>query len=533
MLGALEELFLSEFFLNKAILRNHVDDNVLFSILADTYFIDSNVAQELKILLQMEEVVGVETEKDYMLYQREKKFLGDQINYDYRIDEIISIKENAIMTATEYALNYDIELTRISIFNLLTSVVNAGKIPALRLFGFYQCAGILVNQDTYAGIKTLKQCAKWGDIQSILLLIKYDTKEREINIGRLKFWVKGSPYIGFIDIVARAFGNCIIDSLENEKLMKKVFNTGIAQKDTFNSQIARIVYGGSIPLKDKSKIIFSGNKELMSQAGDLPLNMKNYNDSIIDLNFDALAVKRESEIQHLKHNIQDAFIHDDDNYKPLCICSDNKYFLNLYKGLFKGLGKEFNVAEFNVSELMPFDLEPTTSNIFFRKINEKKFNIFLLTFTGETDIETGNIAKTFLKANVRRNFRMMNPSVTIDISGILPICFCDFNNLKYFENLCDIVEVKDMDESEIPNICLDITNRVMSIYKCKIMNVNFLYKYFVSKSPDLINDVVYDIVKNSKGLKEIALTEENVIDIIKSKQKHSRYGFGGCSNEDQ
>ena len=200
MFNATVELFLSEYFLAKAVLGKHLDDGEkLFDSLSKIFLIAKADQDKLYRLTENDIAKAITTDKDFMQHQRMHKYsqlIGFEGEDDYNAEweEVASIKGNAILTAQNLNLVLDADASRNVVYTCISTAATSGMISALRLTGVLQCEGIFLGKNAKAGIKNLSKAANWNDCVSTLALLQYQKETRKFNLMRLRQEVADTPF---------------------------------------------------------------------------------------------------------------------------------------------------------------------------------------------------------------------------------------------------------------------------------------------------------------------------------------------------
>ena len=532
MKNFISELFMSEYFLYKAVLGKHLPGSrVLFNALGKMCFLSDGKLKELYRLIHSEEVENIATEQDYMQYRRIRQYaelIGMPQPCTPELDEIINVKGSAIAKAAALKIKPETEVSQSVSYSLVASAANAGLIPALRMLGVMQCEGVFVDKNEKAGIANLSKCACWNDIYGILALLNYCEDTREYNVSRLNAAVKDTPYEKLYFDAVKRYGVSSAEKIKEVRLLEKAFNSSAVKRETFDPRCARILYCNALHLKDKEDVIFTESKELLSIIAALPLKLSfGKTDKLGEAVFRSLHLQREEEIAKIQSKLKGASYRNLNSYRPLCLCSDSEYVLNMYADAILSNPGNIHVERIDVSELNDYDLEPTPSNIFMRTADEDKDNYYLLFFCGEISERTANAVKSFLQSSKRSRFHLNSPCTTLDLSGILPICFSDKNNVKLIEQFCDVIRLSDIDGNELPAAIDDMLSKKKKLYRLSDVSLdNKMYEEFKSFDIDSVEKILDSAVREYgvKGEK-LSLTEECLSPVI-AENSSGRIGFG-------
>lgn len=463
------EMFLSEYFLGKAVLGKYLsDDKELFSVLSKICLIPEEERGKLYDLAENETAKKITTDKEYMQHRRLQKYsvlMGEEQTINAVWEEIVKLKGNAIILAHENHLAAESEGARNGVYTNLSAAAASGSILALRMIGILQCEGIFFEKNKEAGLKNLAKAADWNDGIGILALLFYNEEGRWANVIRLKQVMTDTPFFKLYRLAEKKYGVFEGSDAGEAKLLQKAFNSGVLKRETYEPKYARILNSKVLYLQDKERAMFTQNKEKLCNIGDLPLKLVHKN--ILPFDYTALedlVVKRKRETSAIVCALDGSGLRAASSYRPLCICSESMYLLNLYAKALFSLQKGVHSEKLNVAELSEYEFEPTQNNIFVRNIAEDKDNRFLLFFCGEISERKMDAINNILQSARRTKFHLINPGVTLNLGAILPICFCDKRNLDALKPYCDVVEIAPLTREETSCALNEILKRKQKSY---------------------------------------------------------------------
>ena len=125
MLNAMVEMFISEYFLIKAVLGKYLPNSKeLFLALSKICLIPETDADKLYSLAENETAKAITTDKDFMQHQRMQKYsklVGTEKKCNAEWEEVARIKGNAILIAMGYNLVLDAEASRNVVYTYLST----------------------------------------------------------------------------------------------------------------------------------------------------------------------------------------------------------------------------------------------------------------------------------------------------------------------------------------------------------------------------------------------------------------------------
>lgn len=461
MLNAMVELFMSEYFLMRAVLGKNLEDGEgLFRTLGKIFLIPETDIGKLYTLSENKTAKSITTEKEFMQHKRMQKYallIGSANKTNAEWEEVARIKGNAILAAQSCKLLPDADASGSVVFNCLTSASNSGVVCALRMTGVFQCEGIFLNKDEKAGVKKLSKSADWNDCVSTLALLRYRKDTRKYDMERLRREVEGSPLEEIYRKAAEEYGAAENLKPENVKLLERSFSAGILKREKYEHNYARILNSPILYSKDKEKALLTQSKDQICAISDLPLKLSQDKISAVELtNVRQAAIQRANETETVALALKNTDLRQLPSYRPLCFSCQSRYVLNMYAKMLNSKESKTHFEVIDVAESEEYDFEPNTNNIFVRGIDEDKENCLLLFLCGEISETKTEAVKNILQSARRAKFHLTSPSVTLNLSAVLPICFSDEQNTKWLKTYCDEIGLCPVTAEELSAAVRDI-----------------------------------------------------------------------------
>lgn len=535
MLNAVVELFLTEYFLIKAVLGKYLENShTLFCALSKIFFISDKDIDALYNLAENDVAKQITTEKDFMQHQRMQKYyqlVGSPAHVNPEWEEVANIKGNAILMAQSCNLLPDADVSRNMLYSGLCMAATKGAVVALRILGLLQCEGIFLVKNEKAGLKKLNKVSKWNDSVSTLALLRYSERDREYNIARLRREVEDAPYAALYQIAVERYGISGNADVEEVKLLESSFNAGSLKRNTYDSNYARILYSKAISLKDKEKAVFTPNKELLSAIGDLPLKLSGAKMVPVDIcALQTTAINRETERTAISRALLNADLRELSEYRPLCLCCDSKYVLNMYAQALLTNNADTHIEVIDISALSEYDFEPTLNNIFVRSIDEDKDNRFLLFFYGSISPGKMEAVKSLLQSGIRAKFHLNHPSVTLNLSAVLPICFCDRHNERLLKPYCDTIQLASITSDEMSVAIKDILVSKQKLYDVGTISFEEDISQVVGDCDIDTAEKLIDAAVRARRVRGAEITlPKDILQSYVTENNRPRIGFGGES----
>lgn len=531
MLNVITELFLTEYFTDESVaLPMFGDANKLFDKLYDVFLLPEEGREDLRALCMNDEVRAVRTKGDYSRSRRVREYSelvgGDGENAE--LDEVICVKGEALKAVADLGMTSAVN-TPIVAYKRLSELSNNGSLVALRLFGLLQCTGAKIMGGSYrSGAKCLDKAAQWNCIEGVLLALHFDEDARSANINRLNTVVHGTPFESLVELAETRYGVKATGYSPESKLLKKAFRACVIRPDVYAPQYARFIFSNVLDIKDKEQLLFAGSKEMVSETADLPLGMDGDIEIREDVRRAPVGVGREDELDKIITCAMSGDLRTEPTYRPLCVCTDSEYLRNAYARVVASVYNNANIEYIDVGALTEYDFEPSKNNIFIRSCNEDVANVFFLLFAGEIRPAVLDAVKIFLQTDKRARFRLARPSVDIDLSPVLPVCFCDKANAKTLKQFCDMISVAPIGDGErreiLSTVVCDLRTRYGSV-KIEIEDdaVNTLAEFTIEKAESVLEKIIR---LNRRRKTEIVITTAMLKDGIYGSDVIP-YGFGG------
>lgn len=535
MLNILNEIFLDEYFKYAHVASRLLDDTKsVFYKLSDIFLLSDDVRDELYEIAHSDTVQDVVTQNDYMRFLRVNKYselqdLDTPCNADQI--EVLKIKGNAICEAGRIELSPSVDATSVANYKLISDGAGAGKLLALRILGFLQCEGIFFAKNHENGCKSLAKAAQWNSIEGVLTALYYDEKSRALNINRLYTLTYGTPYESILTLAENKYKLTASELLAENKLLGKAFGVGVLKQEIYSAQYARFLFSNVLRTKDKEQLLFTPNNEVLSETADLPLKLAE-RDILCKASDFTVPLKRDAEKNKILQCVKNSDLRTAKLFRPLCISCDSKFMRNLYADAIERMLPSAQTERLDVADLSVHDFEPSKNNIFVRICNEDVNNVYFMFFDGDVNEQLFEAAKCFVQSDKREAVRLNRPSVLLNLSAILPICFADRANAKKLKQYCDVVTVAQVTSAEKRRLMSFISESKQKQYRISNFNIeDEAIEKLITYSIDKIEEILDEIARTYRLSGDITVTPVLIKEISSAQEGHV-YGFGGRINED-
>lgn len=526
---ALTELFLQEYFLFDAVLGELYNHKELFNTLGDFFCLSDRELNHLFDMAESQVVKDVETEDDFNLYLRIRQY-NKEIGKKQMFlpeDMLIYIKGEAITTVTKYEMKSHQGSSKNSILKILMHNAESGNIIAMRVLGVLHCEGVFVAKNLDKGLEYLDKAMRWTDILSSLAMFKYSNISKQKISEILKTSIKDTPYEILYELIKKRYGiSKEINYNDDVMLIKSAISANRFKKDNYDSMGARVVFSSSLNIESKKKIVF-GEQGLIAEACDLPLYLNLKDVAIKKQTFENSKSLRKEEKRKVVRIIKN-YLNNSRTVSPICLYSDSEDVVYFYESFLCDIFDKANFVVFEMDKLKEFDIESTKNNVIIRSLNEHKDNVFLFVFIGNIKDETFEFVKNILQISKRRSFKLKHPSITIDLSPILPICICDKQNIQKLQDVVTTILLETMQKNEKISLIQEITRGKTDI-DISGEAMDMLCGLSVKNVNKLIDKVILEKIGDSKLT--LNCNDVNVY-LSNCSGKKIICGFGGAINGD-
>ena len=382
-------------------------------------------------------------------------------------------------------------------------------------------------------MKKLTKAMRWGDIFSALVMLGYSEKDRSETLRILNSSAENTPFGFFLPLAEKKYGVSADGSNEKVMLVRKAIAAKKLKRDVYDPLYARLLFSDLIGLKEKERIIFSESREPVSETCDLPLYLPAGEIPVDESAFANMAIRRDAERDKILRGLRNEDLRTVDSFRPLCLCSESGLVLDLYESVLSEALKAAHIERIEVGKLKELDVEATKSNVFVRGLCEQMPNVYLLVFKGDVSDTAVEYVKTILKSDGRRRFRMKYPTVTIDLSSVLPICICDKKNAKKIGDCVDTVFVEPVKNEEKGETIRAILHKKKSTYFITELTLtDGAEERLRALSPENAESVLDRVIREYRVRGEALEINADMVRMFDAMDDGKTvFGFGGTINE--
>lgn len=445
------ELCLNAYFFVEHVFGGAFDRRAVFNKFGKIFLVPNELRDELFCVIEARAVREADTLDNYNRYMRIREYCGGldgvKPSFDAAATEVLKIKGGALKFAAEIKLKTVSDSPECEVCQGLFNAANLGVTQAMFIVGILSSEGIIVSANSAAGLKHINKAAAWNSIEGVLCALYYDNTQRALNMDRLYALTCGSPDPDLCVLAEAAYGVKHTGKPFDTLLLEKAFAGGKINRALYNAQYARVTHGPLLTAADKERLVLSDNAALIAEACELPLKLKKRL-ACGAARLGALALDRADERAAVTRMLENSDLCDIYEYRPLCLCSDSDYLLDMYARAIADGVKNAHFVRIEAVDLEPQDFDATKNNIFIHNCDEDSDNIYLLFVRGKVDPNVIDRITEFLSSRRRRHTRLRVPSVTVDLGAILPVCFCDRRGAQSLGAAVNTVRLADIAADE-------------------------------------------------------------------------------------
>lgn len=538
MFDYLEELMLRDFFVAETTVGELIPDKkALFGVFEKIYLLNEARGAALYAMTQQAEVASVHSECTYYQHKRMKQYFalnGYEWRTDPVVDRMIDLKGDSIQAAMTNHIFRDTKTIKSAVCRDLTLAGDSGSILAMRMLGCLLLEGMAVEKNAARGLSLIRMTADWNDEEGLLMALYYDAGNREKYLPRLYEKLLGTGHANAFECVKAAYGDCAEHGRTTFSLLEKAFNQGILKRNCYEKPYARLIYSDILSTRDKEGILFSTNKEAVAETCALPLKLGTNRGKCDTAKFKKANAERNEEQTKILRALGNRNIRGLSGQRPLCMVSDSKFMLDWYAAKIALCFADAHVERMEMADLAEYDMEPTKNNAFVRNCDEDMFNVYFLFFRGDTSDRVCAAAQNFLQSNKREKFHLHHPCVTLNLSAVLPICFCDREHAKLLKPYCDLVSIAEPTKAEKRELIPDILRTKSELYEIDGLQLHdsACGKLLEYRIDDI--DLFLESAIREYRTDDLQLTEQLLQPYVKALgRERGTYGFGGRTHEER
>ena len=486
---------------------------------------------------------------DYASYERLCRMIefaeasGQDIDITL-IDRVVLAQKREAMLIKAELFKQSKNLTADIIADTLLDTAMNGNVDAMVTLSYMEYHGLCICKDDENAKKRLSLCAKWNNLFGNLMGIAYDTRNKEDYYKRLYTILRSSNQREVFKYI------CDYTSFEQKsekcpiaRIIEKAFGLGIIQRNSYDQLFSKVAFSKLISSEDKEKVLLNKKKDAIVSLSDLPFDV----DRKKHFGFDAkkaqnTPLKRETEMHRILCGISPALNKRNDLYQTLLVAGNDEYIADMYSGALRlGFAEKSKVFEVDAGAFSAQDFAAAKEHFILRGLAETKesHTVFLVKHCEDLgDVELDELIK-LLDYEYRRKFKLMDPTVSLDLSDVLIVLFSSEvnENVKKLAEECDVVWTERISDIEKETV-IDTTFKARAVsfgIEHAIMD-DEAKRFLTPFGTDQIVRIIDGALKKAAYDKETVITAETLKTITAQQNlvKYRReFGYlGGTVHEE-
>lgn len=518
-----QHIVLNTAFLIESAFNQQIDaSSIWFSDFCDILKLSDQEKNRIFNDINNKQVKEIKKIPDYMRYCRIKQYdamldnsvkVGDEY-------EVIQVKGDSLIEL------HKIEEDEIDLYSsqkrisMLESKANEGYVIAKFVVGLAYYNGICVEKNEEKAIELLTQSSNWGHTLSMIYLCSINRQYREDNKNFVYAALNDTPYK---ELISTLYGKEVKAQQSCEyAILKELFSNKAIESYKYDYLYAKVLFDKHIKPQDKNSLLNGCSRETVAKASILPTYVK---EGVID--FDMNVFEGTENAEEITKTLRNADVRMYDAYKPLCIQADSTFMIKKYVDLIKEAYRNSKVEVIELDLCTSYELESTCNNVFVTSCEKDENNVIIIVCQGKNiPYETLKQAKNFAIASSRKQFKLLQPTVTLDLVGALPIYVCDEYNYKNFKENCNVIQIQSKPDDK-KTIVYDSIEKKRNCYGIdKISVSNEAVDKIASLDIDTIDSLLDKVIIGQRnGSEPISLSVEIISQAIKNKNSDVRCGF--------
>lgn len=472
--GYLIEPLFSQFFLIDSICNGFINESErknIFNDLANVFCIP--VDENTEKYFSVAESSQYKNILDYSSYERLCRTIefaeisGQEVDLT-EIDRIILAQKREAMLIKSEIFKQSKNLTAESVADTLLNIAMNGNIDAMATLAYMEYHGICICEDKKRALKRFRLCAQWNHLFGNLMGIAYDEENKADYFNTLYTMLRSADQREVFKYICEFKGyseNC--EKLPVARIIDKAFGLGIIRRNVYDQTFAKVAFSELVSDKDKEKLLLNKKRDAIISLSDFPFDARRNVEYAFDNEaVEEVALKRDGEMHKILCALSPAVNGCHELYRTLLVETEDEYISEMYVDVLrKGFEKQNKVIEVDASTLTPADFAGSKENFILRGLSETKQSHTVFLVKNCNEIESGELNELvkLLDYEYRRKFKLVEPTVSLDLSDVLIVLFAsEINDLVgSLAEECDVVQTEGINNSEKHTV-IDSTFRARS-----------------------------------------------------------------------
>ncbi len=451
-------------------------------------------------------------------------------------DRVVLAQKREAMLAKADIFKQSKNLTADIVAETLLNTATNGNIDAMVTLSYMEYHGLCICEDKRSAMKRLALCAKWNNLFGNLMGIAYgDSDNRRSCYNRLYTILKSSNRREVFKYICdfNSF-DPVCEKSPTARIIEKAFGLGIINRNTYDRIFAKAAFSELISAEDKEKLLLNKKKDAIADLSNIPFDVDR--GSRFDFNAKkacALPLRREAELDKILCGIFPALHDRSELYNTLLVAGNDEYVADMYlHALQVSFGDEKRVIEVDAGALSLHDFVAAKEHFVLRGLSETKCShtVFLIKHCEELGERELDELTKLLEYEYRKKFKLMEPTVSLDLSDILIVLFSSAVNasVKRLAEKCDVVwydKLSSAEKETVIDATFKVRSRSFGIESASLEDAG--KRFLVPLGTDRILKIIDGALKKAAYDNETVVTAE-ALRTVTAQQKHinSRREFG-------
>lgn len=543
------EPLLTQFFLIDAICRGFIDEaekRSIFVKLARVFCVPLD--RETEEYYAVANTSAYSSIVDYAAYERLCRTIefaescGQDVGLT-TVDRVVLAQKRAAMLTKNEIFKQSKNLTADIIASGLQNTAMNGNVDAMVTLSYMEYHGICICKDEANAVKRLALCAKWNNLFGNLMGIAYDKENEQAYYNTLYTVLRAAnqrevfKYLCDFNGYEGSFEKCPV-----ARIVEKSFGLGITSRKIYDRIFAKVAFSELISSEDKEKLLLNKKKDAIASLSDIPFDVDR--DKLFYFNFNeasSIPLGRHKELNSIFCCLSPATDNRPALYRPLLVAGDDEYVADMYvEALKRGFAGGNKVIEVDAGAFSSQDFAGAKENFILRGLSETKesHTVFLVKHCEEIGRQEREELVKLLDFEYRRKFKLLEPTVSLDLSDVLIVLFASEINesVKRLAEECDVVwteRISDAEKSTVIEATFETRSKCFGLNSARLEDEG--RAFLVSFKTGQIIRIIDGALKKAAYDDESVVTEK-ILRSVTAQQKitggRREFGYtGGIFNE--
>lgn len=484
----------------------------MWGIISAPLFVKADTSSSFNTLVRLSQMYPEHFSTD-ALYILSLKSIAMQIK-----EEILTTGQNITLNATK---------------SIIEGRSNGGDTDCMALMAFLEYYGFFFDRDHKQAMEHIHDCTCWNHLFGTLMGIKFAQEplpyqETLCAILADPSKAEALEYLrSALNISTDTQASTISEELETS------FHQGAFQRCKLYPDMLKMMSSCVLSEKAKCKII-KHSKSKDASHPELPLDIDKATELTVDMSgFQILSEARADEYEKIFSNLAICDIRASSTYRPLLIVCQDKATFDLYHAALSMCFKNCPFSTLNFAAIEKPSFAPHKENTLISAMDklQDRNPVLLLEHCEALSEEDSATFSKFLSGSYRKNFKFGNsPSITLDLSGMLPVMLSSDMPCKEIVAKSDVIVASELYPDEFKNVMDKLLSQKKDLFGLNSLEINdealqALSEYEIETASTLLDKVIGKIRAKAKDV-TVTLSELQMVADMYCSKKHN-FSFWG------